>query len=565
MKSFLLSLICLLSAGALPAQVVFQGYGVAPENQANEFGQIASYKNMLLFSGDDGNHPRQLWSCDGTVKGTQMVVHPPATTPSGVYDWVDYNGKMIFSGRDTGGTQPWITDGSSQGTYPLKYIPPDLIHGSYPDLFTVFNNQVFFITRSINDTIRRLWHTDGTKAGTQPFGEIRTGHDMILYNNKLFFVGYDDAHGFELWTSDGIEANTKLFMDINPGKNDIVYRGIYPMNFIEYNGKLYFNADDGVHGSELWVTDGTAQGTHMVTDFHPGKTWTNIKAPIVYNGKIYFESDTGQIYVKSCLVTSDGTEAGTQLFVPAANTWPAVPVFIYKDMLYLCNGPDLPPAFFRTDGTTAGTVQVKDARGIEVQSAIMPMGVSNTMFPLWPHYPGSAATWASQPVFPINEYAGRLYFAARVDASTVLIQSDGTNQGTVEIAPPGLDPYFFLSYTAFAKHKDRLYFGGQFGTNPYQLWSVYDSAGLAGVEKITAQDICTLFPNPSHGVVNISFKSTQRNIDINLTDLNGRIIQRSHFTASANIQLDVRAMNTGIYFINVIADDKKQSLKFIKE
>lgn len=85
------------------------------------------------------------------------------------------------------------------------------------------------------------------------------------------------------------------------------------------------------------------------------------------------------------------------------------------------------------------------------------------------------------------------------------------------------------------------------------------------VHDPTGDNTLRLYPNPVHSNVNICFNSTQQNIDISITDLNGRIIQRGHFTASANVQLDVRAMNTGMYFINVIADDKKQSLKFIKE
>ena len=33
---------------------------------------------------------------------------------------------------------------------------------------------------------------------------------------------------------------------------------------------LYFTADDGMHGRELWRSDGTASGTALVADLNPG-------------------------------------------------------------------------------------------------------------------------------------------------------------------------------------------------------------------------------------------------------------------------------------------------------
>ena len=32
---------------------------------------------------------------------------------------------------------------------------------------------------------------------------------------------------------------------------------------------MYFAADDGVNGEELWVTDGTGGGTQLVKDINP--------------------------------------------------------------------------------------------------------------------------------------------------------------------------------------------------------------------------------------------------------------------------------------------------------
>lgn len=39
-----------------------------------------------------------------------------------------------------------------------------------------------------------------------------------------------------------------------------------PQNFVEMGGCVYFGADDGVNGRELWKSDGTPEGTVMVKE-----------------------------------------------------------------------------------------------------------------------------------------------------------------------------------------------------------------------------------------------------------------------------------------------------------
>jgi ELWxxDGT repeat protein len=51
----------------------------------------------------------------------------------------------------------------------------------------------------------------------------------------------------ELWQSDGTEAGTVMVRDIYPGST-----GSNPTNLVSMNNKLYFTADNGVHGRELW-------------------------------------------------------------------------------------------------------------------------------------------------------------------------------------------------------------------------------------------------------------------------------------------------------------------------
>ena len=81
----------------------------------------------------------------------------------------------------------------------------------------------------------------------------------------LFFIYEDGIHGTELWKSDGTPQGTMMVKDICPGP--VSSR---PTNLMALGSVLMFSADDGVHGMELWKSDGTETGTVMVKDINPG-------------------------------------------------------------------------------------------------------------------------------------------------------------------------------------------------------------------------------------------------------------------------------------------------------
>src|SRR5690606_3471192 len=116
--------------------------------------------------------------------------------------------------------------------------------------------------------------------------------NFIEYDGKVYFSAKDIVENYELWVTDGTETGTMLFKDINVG----AYAS-NPEDFIEYNNKLYFTADDGINGRELWVTDGTAAGTIMLKDINPsGSSSPSHFAnsyPVEYDGKLYFDADDG--------------------------------------------------------------------------------------------------------------------------------------------------------------------------------------------------------------------------------------------------------------------------------
>jgi ELWxxDGT repeat protein len=130
-------------------------------------------------------------------------------------------------------------------------------------------------------------------------------------NGTLFFVANDGTDGIELWKSDGTSAGTVLVDDINPGSAPS-----NGLSLVNVNGMLFFLATDGTHGYEEWKSDGTTAGTTMIKDINPGSgSSVNVGfGPTVnygtnVNGTLYFQATDGSSGLE--LWKSDGTAAGT--------------------------------------------------------------------------------------------------------------------------------------------------------------------------------------------------------------------------------------------------------------
>lgn len=127
---------------------------------------------------------------------------------------------------------------------------------------------------------------------------------FINVNGILFFSANDGISGIELWKSDGSDAGTVLVKDINPGSADAK-----PMYLCCIDSTLYFIADDGVHGSELWQSDGTTNGTTLVKDIYRGRYGSSIHGFMKVNETLYFTAeDTTH---KRSLWKSNGTREST--------------------------------------------------------------------------------------------------------------------------------------------------------------------------------------------------------------------------------------------------------------
>jgi ELWxxDGT repeat protein len=123
-----------------------------------------------------------------------------------------------------------------------------------------------------------------------------------------------------------------------------------------------FTADDGEHGLEPWVSDGTPAGTRMLLDVVPGPdsggdliVWFRLGDAFVFSAR----SPDGSTFA---LYRTDGTEEGTVHVLDDIRLRESYAVHV-GDVVVFDN--DVPPGapergIFRTDGTAAGTVLISD-------------------------------------------------------------------------------------------------------------------------------------------------------------------------------------------------------------
>lgn len=218
----------------------------------------------LFFKANGANGPA-LFVTDGTPDGTVELLQS-----NSVGELVPFGNGGVLSSLDTidTGTELWVSDGTPQGTH----LFTNLVAGadsSFPADLTVAGSRVFF-TAITPEAGRELWLTDSTSAEATAVADLTSGPgdttfvERVALGNNLIFVA-DTGAGNVLCVSDGTPAGTHPIDGICPSGVQC-----HPQKLFAFDGVVFFAFDDGVHGQELWQTDGTTAGTVMVADVVPG-------------------------------------------------------------------------------------------------------------------------------------------------------------------------------------------------------------------------------------------------------------------------------------------------------
>ncbi|PZU80029.1 MAG: hypothetical protein DI529_16965 [Chryseobacterium sp.] len=447
-----INFLAVLLGGLLSAQTTFTIVkdiyaGAVGSNPVN----FTIYNGKLYFAASSTVNGTsigtELWESDGTEGGTKLVSDIiSGTSSSSPSNLTVFNNKIYFTGSN-------VINGTNTSGLLLSYDTTDGVKtvsttAKFGANLTTFGNKLYFkasntaVTPNTNrlfsvDTNEQIALTDdnlnvsvigagGTKvlanaqltsapnaSLTQLFGFDGTSTALIKNINptassyptnfyyspalgKTFFNA-NGGNGAEPWMTDGTEAGTSIVKDINISGPTA---GSGPQNFIEYKGKVYFSASNGLeNGAELWVTDGTEQGTMMVKDIVPGASASFPEKMMVYKDKLYFFITNNSV---KQLWESDGTEAGTKMLsaVSSVNA-----LFVYNNNLYF-----------------SGRVSSTDVIGAElyridlVDESLAVKDVSNSGIMIYPN--PSKGTFLIDNVksgtFGMYDFSGRLLKAGKI-------------------------------------------------------------------------------------------------------------------------------------------------------
>ena len=279
--------------------------------------RLTIFKSRLFFSATDETRGRELWMYNTVGPPTNVADINPGSLSSSPYNFMVFNSKLYFSANDgINGAELWAYDGVSPPTMVTNINPETCVEeaapyycSSFPGSFTIFNSKLYF---HANDGTNgsELWSYDSVnppamvaelnleKHWYEPIYGMGSGasypSSLTVFNAKLYFRANDGINGTELWVYDGV--NLPAMVDnICPSLyfcTKIACAGeSYPRYLTVFDSKLYFQADDGTNGAELWVYDEGSPPT-MVANINTFDA-LNPRYLTVFDSNLYFRASDG--------------------------------------------------------------------------------------------------------------------------------------------------------------------------------------------------------------------------------------------------------------------------------
>lgn len=611
------------------------------------FLKIYGCGNNLYFSDETLLNGLEPYISDGTQAGTKRL----ANVNRGVYSsgpaFFTYNsttGTTFFSANSLEyGNEFWQTNGvtvslvkdiSQRQTDALLY---DWDDGEFEENFLPVNNERIYFNGETNEHGMEAWVTDGTVKNTKLIKDLMPkyyGTECFFFkdctvNGYTYFAGYnlhveDTTIVTSIYKTDGTEQNTTLICETNDFVNDMVVANNEMVFLVQrsedYEALFLYSALQGQtpvrlakissdlnlefvpmatlnnlcifpglteSGEEPMVTDGTIQGTRLLKDISSGYSSSSPGGFILFQNKIYFHAFQSS---RSKLWSTDGTPAGTQQI---SN----IDAFLHQAVaseryLYFNGSTDTKGGeLYKTDGTTQGTVLVKDIFSGPVGSGPFSFCLSgdNLFFFAAQKFSQGTVLWRLNTlndslnfvkdlytnsslceVIRTVPYNNKMYFSTYTDFSdsytNILWETDGTDAGTLVLnsweQSRKTTGFFGITGNRLMMASANSFSGFEWFWIDLDNSSNFNSKRISDVTDVVGQSAIKFSPNPVANTLHITIPANKTVEQIRIADMNGGI----HFQKQGNIAgtftIDMSQFAKGMY---ILMFNDTESYKIVKQ
>ncbi len=365
-----LSALMMLVLSSVQAQTIELVKEVNPGEGSSLFFSPVRLGDEIIYGNVDPEFGIELWKTDGTAEGTDIFedLNPDPNASSYCFPnpLISNGDLMFFCGTDEVGTSLFVANAQ---TGSLEKIELDGIDFYAPEFFHPLGDRMVMTINSLEHG-REYWISDGTSEGTFMLKDIHEGPDGSVpsffsdikyfeFNDHLIFRANDGIHGYELWVTDGTQDGTKMMLDFNASSQ----ASIYGEKYAAIDDKLFFSVyAQNTMDYEVWVYSTTTEQVEKLNDIVVSEDIAQTELIGSFNGKVYF---TGLVGTEHFLWETDGSSEGTtavfEFDVQLSAIEYAQLIGLQNDYLVFSTSSNGGIEFWRTDGTAVGTFKLSNA------------------------------------------------------------------------------------------------------------------------------------------------------------------------------------------------------------
>jgi ELWxxDGT repeat protein len=363
--------------------------------------------------------------------------------------------------------------------------------------------------------------------------------NLVAVGNSVYFSAYDGVHGNELWKSDGTSGGTMMVKDIIRGTASSL-----PRNFSMFNNIIYFSVL-GRYGAELWRTDGSESGTRRIFPMTESKC--SIITP--HNGAL--DKSVSQKFRCTSIEGAD------------MYTWEISTTPTFSDGVDQQNG-EASHVFAGLRYNTKYFVRVKSDANLEFSEPICFTTASPDHYSFIISPENRSGTAAADVNVISNAVPGASSYTIELNTSATFAGEGIVQSGPRAIRFTGLLP----STTYFARVKTDLsmQWGGtrSFTTMSQLANSDVRDDEVSLISEEEAHYGVEIYPNPFHDRFSITVRgANEEKLLIMLTDATGKTVYEVETSTNNTDEIDSE-LPPGLYILHVRTLKLKKMIRVLR-